>query len=336
MAGLRGLPAAGGDAHAHPRLVVRGRGHQARAAAPRRRPCSRSARTSSSWAGSRAGTRSGCTWSLGGSAREVGLASASPTYMAYYRTVKRRFLEAVAGASSHPVPAAATRLPGPRRALRRLPLVARLPRSAARGRRPLARRGHRRSDPHGAEGAGRPHAARPGRAAAAAHAEARAHQPGGPRARPGAGAAPGGGRGRGRTHRTSCLPPPTHRGRRPGHRRRASWRCRSPAPTTSSWTWKATRSPWTTASTTSSASWSSGSRDPDGQPTFHAFWSRDEDGRVTPAAEQRAFEQTIDLIIGAAGRGPQPPRVPLRHLRADRVRSAHGPLRAPGRWRSTA
>ncbi len=36
---------------------------------------------------------------------------------------------------------------------------------------------------------------------------------------------------------------------------------------------------------------------PDGEPPFHAFWARDEDGRVTPAAEQRAFERTIDRII---------------------------------------
>jgi predicted RecB family nuclease len=35
----------------------------------------------------------------------------------------------------------------------------------------------------------------------------------------------------------------------------------------------------------------------DGQPLFHAFWSQAQDGRITPAAEQRAFEQTIDLII---------------------------------------
>ena len=35
----------------------------------------------------------------------------------------------------------------------------------------------------------------------------------------------------------------------------------------------------------------------DGGPTFHAFWSRDVDGRVTAAAEQRAFERTIDLIV---------------------------------------
>ena len=36
---------------------------------------------------------------------------------------------------------------------------------------------------------------------------------------------------------------------------------------------------------------------PDGEPVFHAFWARDEDGRVTPGAEQRAFEQAMDLIV---------------------------------------
>ncbi len=40
-----------------------------------------------------------------------------------------------------------------------------------------------------------------------------------------------------------------------------------------------------------------GSRGPDGQPTFQAFWSRDADGRVTPQAEKAAFERTIDRII---------------------------------------
>ena len=58
-----------------------------------------------------------------------------------------------------------------------------------------------------------------------------------------------------------------------------------------------TPSPWMTGSTTSSASWSLGRRGPDGQPTFQAFWSRDEDGRVTPEAEKRAFERAIDRII---------------------------------------
>ncbi len=36
---------------------------------------------------------------------------------------------------------------------------------------------------------------------------------------------------------------------------------------------------------------------PDGQPTFEAIWAREEDGRVTPAAEQAAFERAIDTII---------------------------------------
>ena len=40
-----------------------------------------------------------------------------------------------------------------------------------------------------------------------------------------------------------------------------------------------------------------GARGPDGQPTFQGFWSRDADGRVTPEAEKAAFERTIDRII---------------------------------------
>ncbi|MFV2062501.1 MAG: TM0106 family RecB-like putative nuclease [Chloroflexota bacterium] len=40
-----------------------------------------------------------------------------------------------------------------------------------------------------------------------------------------------------------------------------------------------------------------GQLDENGDPLFHAFWSQADDGRITAAAEQRAFEQTIDLII---------------------------------------
>ena len=43
----------------------------------------------------------------------------------------------------------------------------------------------------------------------------------------------------------------------------------------------------------------------DGEPTFHAFWSVDEDGQVTPAAEKRAFEATIDLFMGRLAADPQ-------------------------------
>jgi predicted RecB family nuclease len=44
---------------------------------------------------------------------------------------------------------------------------------------------------------------------------------------------------------------------------------------------------------------------PDGEPTFHAFWAVDDDGRVTHAAEKRAFEQAIDLMIDRLDRDPE-------------------------------
>ncbi len=47
-----------------------------------------------------------------------------------------------------------------------------------------------------------------------------------------------------------------------------------------------------------------GRQGPDGEPAFHAFWSRGDDGRVTPEAEQRAFEQAIDLIIDRLAADP--------------------------------
>ena len=38
--------------------------------------------------------------------------------------------------------------------------------------------------------------------------------------------------------------------------------------------------------------------------TFHAFWARDADGRVTPEAEKRAFEQTVDLFMDRLAKDP--------------------------------
>ncbi len=41
-----------------------------------------------------------------------------------------------------------------------------------------------------------------------------------------------------------------------------------------------------------------------GKPTFHAFWARDEAGRVTPAAEKRAFEVVMDLFMDRLAKDP--------------------------------
>jgi predicted RecB family nuclease len=43
---------------------------------------------------------------------------------------------------------------------------------------------------------------------------------------------------------------------------------------------------------------------PDGEPTFHAFWAVDEAGQVTPDAERRAFEATIDLMMDRLAADP--------------------------------
>jgi hypothetical protein len=48
-----------------------------------------------------------------------------------------------------------------------------------------------------------------------------------------------------------------------------------------------------------------GSDRPDGEPTFHAFWAVDENGQVTPEAEKRAFEQTIDLMMDRLASDPE-------------------------------
>ena len=45
-------------------------------------------------------------------------------------------------------------------------------------------------------------------------------------------------------------------------------------------------------------------RGADGGPLFHAFWSRDAEGRVTEAGEKAAFEATIDKIFGCLDAEP--------------------------------
>ncbi len=44
--------------------------------------------------------------------------------------------------------------------------------------------------------------------------------------------------------------------------------------------------------------------DADGNPTFHAFWARDEGGKVTPAVEKRAFENLMDLVMDRLAKDP--------------------------------
>ncbi len=48
-----------------------------------------------------------------------------------------------------------------------------------------------------------------------------------------------------------------------------------------------------------------GLSDADGEPTFHAFWAVDPDGRVTLNAEKRAFEQAIDLMMDRLQKDPE-------------------------------
>jgi uncharacterized protein len=47
-----------------------------------------------------------------------------------------------------------------------------------------------------------------------------------------------------------------------------------------------------------------GLRDADGKPTFHTFWARDEAGKVTPAAEKRAFEELMDFVMDQLAKDP--------------------------------
>ena len=69
----------------------------------------------------------------------------------------------------------------------------------------------------------------------------------------------------------------------------------------------------------------------DGEPRFHAFWSKDASGEVTPAGEKAAFEACIDKIMQLLDEDTQPARLPLRGLRAQPLRPPDGPLQhAPG------
>ncbi|HVR72352.1 MAG TPA: TM0106 family RecB-like putative nuclease [Vicinamibacteria bacterium] len=47
-----------------------------------------------------------------------------------------------------------------------------------------------------------------------------------------------------------------------------------------------------------------GRRDAGGNPAFHTFWARDEQGTVTLAAEKRAFERLMDLFVERRARDP--------------------------------
>ena len=77
--------------------------------------------------------------------------------------------------------------------------------------------------------------------------------------------------------------------------------------------------------------------DADGKPTFHAFWSRDEDGEVTFEAEKAAFERLMDFFMERLAQDPEHPHLPLRAVRADRPEPADGSPRHPrGRGRPPA
>jgi predicted RecB family nuclease len=45
--------------------------------------------------------------------------------------------------------------------------------------------------------------------------------------------------------------------------------------------------------------------DADGKPTFHAFWGRDAEGKVTLAAEKTAFERLMDLLMDRLAKDPK-------------------------------
>ena len=72
-------------------------------------------------------------------------------------------------------------------------------------------------------------------------------------------------------------------------------------------------------------------------PAFHAFWSLDDDGQVTWAAEKAAFERLIDLIIDRLERDPALHVYHYAAVRADRAQAARAaPRHARGGGRPAA
>ncbi len=273
---------------------------------------------------------------LGGSARERASFRVDD-YMAYFRAVKRRFLEVVGAPPPQAVPAPGTLVPGPRGALRRVPLVARVSASVAAADDDLSLvAGMRGADTLGAAGARRAHAAQPGGAGPAAPAAAGAH------------AALR--RWRACESRRGCrwprMPPATSSTSGcPWPSRRAASRTRTwasaslPEPSPNDLFLDLEGDPF---ALDDGVDYLFGllepglSADADGGPAFHAFWSRDVDGRVTAAAEQRAFEQTIDLIMRAAGRRPHACTSTTTPRTSRRTSGSSWAATARGRRRSTA
>ena len=69
--------------------------------------------------------------------------------------------------------------------------------------------------------------------------------------------------------------------------------------------------------------------------TFHAFWSRDDDGEFTLDGERRGVRAADGLLHRAPRGRPDAAHLPLRAVRADRAEAAHGPLRHARGRRST-
>ena len=258
----------------------------------RRARSSRSARTSTSSSGSRACARSGCTSRSGGSAR-ARRAAARRRLHGLLPERPDRFLATLADDDAADLPAG-RHLPGPGRALRRLPLGRRMRRPSPRRRPPQPRRrdlgapaprARRRAasttlealgDLAAADATRRSRATSDG-ALARVREQARIQLEGRRDGRLELRAASA----RSRTRRSSP---------------NAGWRrCRRRRRATCSSTSRAIRTPSTTGSTTSSAS---------SRPTaaFHAFWSRDDAGEFTLDGERRGVRAAHRLLHGAPRR----------------------------------
>ncbi len=299
-------------------------------ATPRRRRCSRCARTSSSWSGSRASSPSRCTW-CSAAARASRPASGSSDHMAYYRSVKRRFEESVAG--EHPWPPRTYPEPVGHCEVCRWDEVC---------------RARRRADDHLSLVAGittrtrtelqGPHDVTTRRALGAlplplpvlehtkapalmrVREQARIQVEGEDEGRP----------------KYELLDHPTLARTALWSRTWACWACRSPAVATCSWTSKGDPFALDDGVDYLFGIWEPALIDPaTGGPTFHAIWSRDADGQVTHAAEQRAFERRRRPDHGPPRQGP---RLHVYHY-ASYEPTAFGRLMgryATGRWRSTS
>ena len=263
---------------------------------------------------------------LGGSARTVERLRVDD-YMAYYRSVRDRFMATMADETPAAYPPADD-LSRTRRALRRLPLGGRVRPAPPRRRPPQPCRRDHGPSASGAAGARRRDARGARRCATADGPAPRGHERAGATSASASRRASSS-RGAGPNDRPLRAVAPRGRAAEPEPERGLA---SLPPPSPGDLFFDIEGDPY---ALDDGLDYLFGVLEVDG--TFHAFWSRDEDGEFTLEAERQRLRAPDGLLRRASRRRPGPPHLPLRAVRADRPQAADGPLRdARGRGRRHA